>query len=127
MIAKILVVEDDPDTRALLKQFLEEKRHRVLEAEDGARGFVLAEEEMPHLIIMDLVMPGLYGSAASKKLQDYWRTSKIPIIILSAYSDEPVRRLVSENPRMRFMKKPVELPELERAIRELLPMGGYIP
>ena len=127
MIAKILVVDDDPAFVVLLRDFLRGKRHFVLDAADGAQAFVLAEKEMPHLIIMDIVMPGLYGSSASKKLQEYWRTSKIPILIISGSTDAPVRELVLSNPLLRFMKKPVDLAALEKNIDELLPHGGYTP
>lgn len=127
MIAKILVVDDNPDIRSLLRTVLESKHHRVLEAADGAQAFMLAEKELPHLIIMDIVMPGLYGSSASKKLQEYWRTSSIPIIIISGSSDMPVRDLVASNPLLRFLKKPMDIPTLEKTIQELLPKGGYLP
>jgi len=127
MIAKILIVDDDPLIISLLRNYLSKKRHIVLEATDGAQACVLAEKEMPHLIILDIVMPGLYGSSAARKLRDYWRTAKIPIIILTAYSDELVRSLMIENPNIRFMKKPVDFNALGRLIEELLPAGGYVP
>ena len=127
MAAKILVVDDDPFIVTLLREFLTAKHHEVLEADDGAQAFVLAEKEMPHLIILDIVMPGLYGSAAAKKLHEYWRTSKIPIIIFSAYSDELVQPLMKENPKIRFLKKPLDPKALDRLIEELLPAGGYSP
>jgi CheY-like chemotaxis protein len=127
MTAKILIVDDDPFIIAILRDFLTGKHHRVLEAIDGAQAFVLAEKEVPHLIILDLVMPGLYGSTTAKMLQDYWRTMKIPIIVLSAYTDELVRPLLKENPNVRFLRKPVDLPALNKLIEELLPAGGYTP
>ncbi len=127
MIAKILIVDDDPSIRLLIGNFLRGKSHQVIEATDGAQGFQTAEHEMPHLIIMDIVMPGLYGSTAAQKLHEYWRTSKIPIIILSAYSDEPVRALLKENGNIRFMKKPFDLKSLYQLVEEMLPQGGYTP
>jgi len=127
MIAKILIVDDDPSIRLLIGNFLRSKNHFVLEATDGAQGFETAEREMPHLIIMDLVMPGVYGSTAAQKLLEYWRTSKIPILVLSAFSDEPVRALMKENDHIRFMKKPFELKSLYKLVEEMLPKGGYTP
>jgi CheY-like chemotaxis protein len=127
MIAKILVVDDQPDIRALIKDFLKSKHHHVLEATDGAQAFAVAEQEVPHLIIMDIVMPGLYGSSASRKLQDYWRTAKIPIIIISGSTDAPVQSLIEKNPNIRFLKKPIDLQTLDKTVHELLPHGGYVP
>ena len=127
MVAKILIVDDDLFIIALLRDFLTGKHHQVIEAGDGAQAFQLAEKEMPHLIILDIVMPGLYGSTTTQKLQEYWRTTKIPIIILSGFSDELVRPLMKENPNIRFMRKPVNLKALDQLITELLPAGGYTP
>jgi len=127
MIAKILLVDDDASIRLLLGNFLRGKNHVVLEATDGAQGFETAEKEMPHLIIMDLVMPGVYGSTAAQRLTEYWRTSKIPILVLSAFTDEPVRALMKGNDRIRFMKKPFDLKSLYKVVEEMLPKGGYTP
>ena len=127
MIAQILVADDNEDIRALLKDFLESRGHRVLEATDGAQAFALAEKHRPHLIILDVVMPGLYGSTALKLLQEYPGTAEIPIIILSGTIDAPAAAGIQEAPRVRFMHKPVDLKALEAMIRELLPQGGYTP
>lgn len=127
MIAKILIVDDDPTIRLVLGNFLRNLHHQVLEATDGAQGFQLAEKEMPHLIIMDIVMPGLYGSTTAQKLHEYWRTSKIPIIILSAFSEEPVRALIRENSNIRFVQKPFDIKALYKLVEEMLPKGGYTP
>lgn len=127
MIAQILVVDDDPTLRLVLRDFLESRHHRVLEATDGAQGFVIAEEKMPHLIIMDIMMPGVYGTTAAKRLQDHWRTSKIPIIILTAVEERRLAALIAERPDVRFLRKPVNLDLLDQTIKELLPRGGFVP
>ena len=127
MAAKILIVDDDPLILELLREFLKKKNHTVVEALDGTQAFLIAEKEMPHLILLDIVMPGLYGSAAALKLRDYWRTTKIPIIILSAYSKDLVKTLLEENVNVRFLNKPIDFAALDRLITELLPPGGYHP
>lgn len=125
MIAEILLVDDDTALRGAVKDFLESRHHRVLEANDGAQAFAMAEEHHPHLIIMDIVMPGVYGSTATKRLRDYWRTSDIPIILMSGSIDQAVLGDILTRPKIRYLKKPVDLSALEAAIRELLPEGGY--
>jgi DNA-binding response OmpR family regulator len=127
LIAKILVVDDDPHLRMLLRDHFSSKGHVVLEASDGAEAFAVAEKEMPHLILMDLVMPGVYGSSAAQRLHDYWRTSKIPIVVMSAFTDEPVKGLLRENKNLRFLRKPFDLGSLDKLVEELLPLGGYTP
>jgi CheY-like chemotaxis protein len=125
VIAQILVADDNDEVRSLLKDFLESRGHRVLEATDGAQAFAVAEKERPHLIIMDVVMPGVYGSTATRRIHDYPEMKNIPIIILSGSIDAPVAVGIEEAPTLRFMHKPVDLAALEKLIRELLPLGGY--
>lgn len=125
VIAQILLVEDDDNLRAAIKDWLELARHRVIEASDGAQAFAMAEEYLPHLIIMDVVMPGLYGSTAAKKLQEYLKTKDIPIIIISGSVEKQVLGELAERPNVRFLPKPVDMDKLKRTIKELLPKGGY--
>lgn len=126
MIAKILVCDDDPDVRALLKDLLEANRHRVIEATDGAQAFAMAEEHRPHLIIMDVVMPGLYGTSASKRLKDYKGTAGIPILIFSGTVDQAViDKIGISGDNVVFLKKPSEPKIILETIRKMLPEGGY--
>ena len=127
MIAQILIADDDEEIRALLRDFLETRGHRVLEATDGAQAFAFAEKHRPHLIILDIVMPGLYGSTALKLIQEYPGTAKIPVIILSGSIDAPIAVGIQDAPNIRFLRKPVDLKALEAMVRELLPQGGYTP
>ncbi len=125
MIAQILLVEDDANLRATMKDWLELAHHRVIEASDGAQAFAMAEEHSPHLIIMDVVMPGVYGSTATKKIQEYSKTKDIPIIIISGSVEREVLGKVAEGPNVRFLPKPLDMDKLEHTIKELLPKGGY--
>ena len=119
MIAKILIADDNDQLRKMLRAFLEAKHHIVLEATDGAQAFTIAEEEMPHLIIMDIVMPGVYGSSATKQIQEYWRTSDIPIILMSGSVEQSLLKDLLQRPNIRFLKKPVEMKVLEETIKEI--------
>lgn len=125
MIAQILLVDDNDELRRMLRAYLESKHHRVLEARDGAQAFAIAEAELPHLIIMDVVMPGVYGSSATKQIKDYWRTSNIPIILISGSVEQTVLGDLLTRPNIRYLKKPVDLKVLDQTIAELLPRGGY--
>lgn len=125
MIAQILIVDDNEELRASLRDFLSSKGHKILEASDGAQAFTIAEAEMPHLIIMDIVMGGMYGSSATKKLREFWRTSEIPIILMSGSVEQAVLKDLLESPKIRYLKKPFDLKVLEETINEMLPEGGY--
>lgn len=125
MIAEILVADDDDSIRGLVKDFLTARHFIVREATDGAQAFAMAAEEKPHLIIMDIVMKGVYGSSAAQRLKDFEGTRDIPIILVSGTAGEITLRDILKRPGVRFMKKPFELAALENTIRELLPEGGY--
>lgn len=127
MMAKILLVEDDWALRESLRDFLVSKHHIVIEASDGAQGFALAEKEKPHLIIMDVIMPGVYGTTAGRKLGETEETAKIPIIIMSGSIEGNAFPWIQTHPHFRFLKKPIDPIVLEKTIQELLPYGGYRP
>lgn len=127
MIAKILVVDDNENLRESLKAILAEQGHTVLEAADGAQAFTIAEREMPHIILSDVVMPGVYGTTAAKRLNEFYKTADIPIILMSGSIEQSVLGDLLEQPNIRYLKKPVDPEELQRTIKELLPKGGYTP
>ncbi|MBI2361849.1 MAG: response regulator [Elusimicrobia bacterium] len=120
MIAEILLADDDAGLRGPLRDFLLSRHFIVREASDGAQAFAMAAEDKPHLIIMDIVMSGVYGSSAAQRLKDYEGTKDIPIILVSGSAGEAALR-----PNVRFLKKPFELKALEALIHERLPEGGY--
>ncbi len=128
MIAKILICDDDDNIRAMLKDLLEMNHHRVIEATDGAQAFAMAEEHRPHLIIMDVVMPGLYGTTATKKIHEYKGMQDIPIIIFSGSTDQEVLDKVgihAEKDHVTFLHKPSDSKTILETIRKMLPKGGY--
>lgn len=79
----ILIVEDHADIRSLLRNELEQ-RFRILEAEDGKKGYELATQQLPDLIITDVMMPVSDGIAMTKKLRGNHHTRAIPVIMLTA-------------------------------------------
>ena len=126
MIAQILIADDDEEFRGMLKEYLLSRNHRVIEASDGAQAFAVAEKEMPHLIVMDVVMSGLYGTTAVHRLRSYRKTSKIPIILMSGSTDRQALD-IQDRPNLRFLTKPFDFKVLDEMIREMLPHGGYTP
>lgn len=79
----ILVVEDNPDIRALLRNELQ-SRFNVLEASDGKKGYEIAATQLPDLIITDIMMEGMNGIDMTRKLNENNHTRHIPIIMLTA-------------------------------------------
>ncbi len=127
MIAQILIADDNPDIATLLQDYLSGKNHRVIVVADGFQLAAKAAEHRPHLIITDIQMPGAYGNSAYGVLQKDEYTKNIPVIFMSAHPYEKLAKLLPNDPKTRFVHKPVDLATLDNLIKELLPMGGYVP
>lgn len=85
MAPLILIAEDNPEIRGLLRLYLEGEGLRVLEAENGDEALAKARAETPDLAILDVMMPGLSGYEVTRALR---RFSEMPILILSAKSED---------------------------------------
>ena len=127
MIAQILLADDNVDITNLLSDYLTLKKHRVIVVNDGFLLTQKAQEHKPHLIITDVQMPGAYGSSVYQVLQKDPKTKDIPVLFMSAHSYEKLKNILPNDPKTRFLQKPVPFEKLEAAIAELLPLGGYIP
>ena len=78
---KILIIDDDENARYILKKGLTDPHHVLLEAENGKDGLRLAKQELPHVIVLDLVMPEMSGFEVLKELKTDRDTRPIPVII----------------------------------------------
>jgi CheY-like chemotaxis protein len=87
MTYKILSIEDTSSFRRLIRMTLEFEGFDVIEAEGGQRGLELARENVPDLILLDLMMPDIGGLAVCQALKKDVRLSKIPVIVLSSSDD----------------------------------------
>ena len=85
---RVLVVDDEPDIRELVQHHLEIEGFEVLSAPDGEKGLFLIQNELPDLIILDLMLPGIDGLEVCRKLNNIESTSDIPIIMLTAKGEE---------------------------------------
>jgi CheY-like chemotaxis protein len=91
----VLVVDDAPLNRKLIRTILATRKIRVIEAEDAERAFELIREQRPDLVLMDVQLPGLNGLEATRVLKSNPDTTDIPVVILSAGS------LPEDDPEMR--------------------------
>ena len=83
---KILVAEDNPANRELIREILELQGHEVLEAKNGLEALEQIEEKLPDLVLMDIQMPLIDGLEAVTKLRSDERFGKLPVIALTAYA-----------------------------------------
>ena len=85
---KILLIEDEEDISALIKLQADISGYRLVAAYDGLNGFEAIEKENPDLVILDIMLPGQSGLEVCKKMKNNTNLSRIPIIIISAKSEE---------------------------------------
>ena len=81
-MARVLVVDDSPTELQAFKSMLEKQGHDVMVAENGAEGVAKARQELPDVVLMDIVMPGLNGFQATRQLNKDPTTTQIPVIIV---------------------------------------------
>jgi two-component system, cell cycle response regulator DivK len=82
---KILVVDDEPLNMKLFALTLNKRGYEVLQASNGFHAFVIANDELPDLIVMDVRMPNLNGLQVTRSLKDNNHTRKIPVLIATAF------------------------------------------
>jgi CheY-like chemotaxis protein len=114
-VPRILVVEDDPALRAVLRAVLEEEDYEVVESGDGTDALAkLRVGRRPSLILLDLMMPGMNGWQFMNQIRGIPELRQVPIIVLSAYgSTDGVRSVGAAE----FLKKPFDSAALLAAVR----------
>lgn len=117
---RILIVDDEPDLRSVLRFGLEAERFEVVEAADGEEGLKLACDQLPDLIVLDLMLPRMDGYKVCRALKFDDRYRHIPVIILSARSGETDRRLALDLGADAYVTKPYDMKDLVARIREQL-------
>ncbi|MCZ7397493.1 MAG: response regulator [Candidatus Methanoperedens sp.] len=118
--SKILIVDDEMDTLLPVRRSLEVENYRVIEAYDGHEAINKAKAEIPDLILLDLMMPGMDGYEVCGKLRNEPVTQNIPIIMLTAkgYVRDKVKGL--EIGADDYVTKPFDLNELKARIKSAL-------
>jgi CheY-like chemotaxis protein len=118
----VLLVEDDPNTRDMLRRSMEKDGWTVLEAENGRIGLQRLTEDIPALILLDLMMPEMDGFGFMHELRKREDCRDVPVIVITAkdLTDEDRRRLNGEVARI-LQKGAISSDELLSEIRSLLP------
>lgn len=117
---KILIIDDEMDSLLPLKRSLERENYRVVEAYDGQEGLKKAEEELPDVILLDLMMPGMDGHEVCSRLKKEMIFRNTQIIMLTAKDDvvDKVRGL--DLGADDYVTKPFNLNELKARIKSAL-------
>jgi response regulator RpfG family c-di-GMP phosphodiesterase len=116
---QVLIVDDDPAGRALARRLLEQEGYRVREAIDGVDALARVEQERPHIIIMDAMMPRLDGLACTRRLKADPASRDIPVIMLSALSDASDIAAGLEAGADEYLTKPIRPREFKLRVRSM--------
>lgn len=120
MAQKILIVDDSPTETYKMETALKKNGFGVVKAENGEEGVAAAKKELPALVLMDVVMPGLNGFQATRQLTKAKETAHIPVIIVTT-KDQPTDKLWGKRQGARgYLVKPVDDKDLIDAIRQIL-------
>ena len=119
-MTKILLVEDNEENRDMLSRRLTRRGYKVVIAMDGGQGVTLAQTEAPDLILMDMNLPVLDGSEATRQLRAAPATRSIPIIALTAHAMAGDREKALEAGCDDYDTKPIEFERLLGKIEALL-------
>ncbi len=120
MAAKILIVEDEAAIRQMLSMVLTQEGYNSLEVANVGAAFEILENLTPDLILLDWMMPGLSGLEFTRRLKKTPNTRSIPIILLTAKSEEEDKVTALDAGADDYITKPFSTPELIARIRALL-------
>ena len=121
----VLVVEDDREINELVGAYVQIAGFEYLSALDGASAIAEAREKLPSLIVLDLMLPDTDGFEVCRKLKSEAQTAQIPIVMLTALSDEEHQRKGRECGASEYITKPFDPDRLMAAIRENAVGNGH--
>ena len=124
--ALVLVVDDEPEIRQLVRRTLEAKGYAVEIATDGAEGLAKAEALVPDVVLLDAMLPKVHGFEACRRLKASARTRQVPIVMMSAvyrgwrFAQDTMESYGAED----YLEKPFRLDDVVRAVERTLSAGA---
>ena len=119
-VKKILLIDDEKDFLSLLEDTLEIRDFEVIAVDNAVEAGMELASKLPELILMDIKMPGIDGLQACAAIRRNPATKNIPIIVVSALSDESYRKEARKLGVAEYFVKPVDIEKLIRKIKEIL-------
>jgi twitching motility two-component system response regulator PilH len=119
----VLIVDDSPTEQHVFCKALERHGFDTVVASDGEEAIATAEQVQPEVIVMDVVMPGMNGFQATRRLSRNKATAAIPVVIVSAKGGETDRIWGLRQGASQYLVKPVETSELVAAVKAAIEGG----
>ncbi len=120
MTYTVLIVDDEPITRKLLRMMLTRANYQVMEASDGYEALEAIAGNIPDVVLLDVMMPGMNGYTVCTRIRSQQKTAKLPIIMLSARGDSDGIRQAMEVGATQFMNKPITPNDLMAQLQKVL-------
>lgn len=123
-MSRVLIAEDNPTNRELLREFLELMGHTVREACNGEDALKMIEQESPDVLLLDLSMPGLDGFGVVRRIREDSRIAGLPVLAVTAYAMQGDRERILESGFDGYLSKPLNFSLLSEEIsRFARPIG----
>ena len=122
-MTRILIVDDSPTETFRFREILHKHGFEVIEASNGADGVTIAQAELPDLVLMDVVMPGVNGFQATRQIARGSTTKHIPIVIVSTKDQATDRVWGKRQGASDYLTKPVDESQLITTIKHHLNAG----
>lgn len=119
LLARVLIVEDEPCIRAMLRGVLEDE-YEVLEAEDGVCALELLGEALPDVVLVDVVMPGVDGLTVCREVRRRAETEDVKVVVITGTVDEDLQARAFRAGADAVLGKPCSAFELRRQVKQLL-------
>ncbi len=123
-MSKILIAEDNPVNRELLRELLEVRGHTVVEACDGEEALRIIEQTQPDLVLLDIGMPILDGFGVIRKIRENPRFASMPVVAVTAYAMQGDREKILSSKFDGYLSKPVDARSLAQELDRVLSQPG---
>ena len=123
-MATILVVDDEPDLVEIVRLRLERDGHTILSAPNGQAALSALSRDIPDLVILDIMMPGIDGFEVLSQIKNDPRTAHVPVIMLSAKTDLLSRTKAGNRGVDYYVTKPFQLDALSQIVENVLAERG---
>ncbi len=126
-MSKILVVDDDRAINELIKVNLTLSGYKVVQAYDGIEGFALAKQELPNMVILDVMMPNVDGYTVAQRIRQCEGIKNMPILMLTALSDITDKGKGFDIGIDDYLVKPFDMEELKMRVKAILKRSNQLP
>ena len=118
---KILIADDEPQIREILRVYFEKEGFQVVEAADGKEALQQITKERPDILLLDVMMPVMDGLAATRKIRSEPRWAKLPIVMLTAKAMPDDQERCIDAGANDYMAKPIDVDKLLSLVRVWMP------